>query len=552
VLIVAFHPGHDGAVTAIRDGTLVLSLEAEKNSFERYSPLTPEVLVQVAERLDEMPDVLALGGWETDTMRQLQSVHDLARAARAGKWLDAPTTSPAVEPRAVGTLGVGYVGPWASERYATKFFGKRVEYFTSSHERSHILGALGMAPREDAPIQAVLVWEGMFGAFYLVDRAYQVVRTIPVMAGPGVRYGWLFALCDPSYPLSGDVIRLSDSGKLMALAAYGNPHDPAPHVAYVVDELLGMDELYPFPKGSFRESPLFNCGVQSELAVAAAAVLTRRMFDAFADVAVREIPAGIPLRISGGCGLNCEWNAAWRNLGHFSSVFVPPCPNDSGAAIGTAIDAQLSITGSPHIDWNVYAGQEFEIDAEPNTARWQREPLEHDRLAETIARGAVVAWVQGRWEIGPRALGNRSLLAEPFRVATRRRLNEIKAREDYRPIAPCARVEDLAEAFVEDFEDPHMLYFRRVRDTRLAAVTHVDGSARVQTVSAVTNPPQHALLTAFGRITGLGVLCNTSLNLSGRGFINRMSHLAKYCEERGIDDMVVGSDWYKRRAGSRP
>lgn len=558
MLIVSFKPGHDGAIAAIRDGSLVLSLEAEKDSSERYSELHPGVLLELAERLDGMPDVVALSGWGGATPGARVDGRRYREIVAAGQTPEAPVSGyrpPDLKPRVIGQFGAGYVGPWAAERRRGTFFGAPVEYFTSSHERSHVLGAIGMAPRDDTPLQAVLVWEGALGTFYLVDGACRVTRAIPVMFGPGIRYGWLFALCSPAHTLAEDGIhlagardqeRLGDSGKLMALAAYGDPHDPNPEVVRVVDRLLGMEQVYPFPKGSFRDSPLFDCGVQSELAVAAAAVLTRRIFEAFAEVALREIPAGIPLRISGGCGLNCDWNAAWRDLGHFSSVFVPPCPNDSGSAIGTAIDAQVALTGSAHVEWDVYAGLEFEIDVEPDPSRWRRQKLDEALLAEAIADGAVVAWVQGRWEIGPRALGNRSLLAEPFSAVTRDRLNEIKVREGYRPVAPCARVEDLARAFHEDFEDPHMLYFRRVRDRRLEAVTHVDGSARVQTVSARTNPKQHALLTAFAERTGVGVLCNTSLNLSRRGFINRMSDLAGYCEQRAIDDMVVGDDWYRR------
>jgi hydroxymethyl cephem carbamoyltransferase len=165
--------------------------------------------------------------------------------------------------------------------------------------------------------------------------------------------------------------------------------------------------------------------------------------------------------------------------------------------------------------------------------------------------GRFVAWVQGRWEIGPRALGNRSLLAEPFRAATRERLNTIKQRESYRPIAPVCRREDTGRAFHETFADPYMLYFRRVRDERLRAVTHVDGSARAQTVTAQANPPLHALLTAFADRHDLGVLCNTSLNFNGFGFINRMTDLIHYCDSRGIDDMVVGTVWYERTPGHR-
>lgn len=522
MLVFAFKPGHDGTVAAVCDGRLLCSLEAEKDSFARYSVLTPVTLLEVAELVGELPDVVAVGGWNSKVEAGVRAL-----SVR-------------------GVFGAGYFGADARQEGGARFFGKPVRYFSSSHERSHIVGALGMAPVSDDPLRAVLTWEGITGAFYLVDERNRVVRTVPVLSQPGARFAALFAICDPSFPATGGFVRLSDSGKLMALAAFGDPDAGEPEVAALVDRLLAHDNFFPVPKRDFANSPLYDCGVESELAKAAAALLTQRIFRAFADAAIRELPAGLPLRIAGGCGLNCDWNTGWRELGHFSSVFVPPCPNDSGSAIGTAIDAQATVTGEPFLDWDVYAGLEFVHDAEPSAERWHARPKDDAALADVLAGGSVVAWVQGRWEIGPRALGNRSLLAEPFRDATRDLLNDIKTREAYRPIAPCARVEDLATAFHEDFEDPFMLYFRHVRDRRLKAITHVDGSARVQTVSAASNPAQHALLSAFAQRTGLGVLCNTSLNFNGHGFINRMSHLVEYCEARGISEMVVGDRWYSR------
>jgi hydroxymethyl cephem carbamoyltransferase len=213
------------------------------------------------------------------------------------------------------------------------------------------------------------------------------------------------------------------------------------------------------------------------------------------------------------------------------------------------LDALLEYTGDPHVSWNVYCGLDFEWDRDPNPARWERRPLEEAQLADTLAGGRVVAWVQGRWEMGPRALGNRSLLAEPFNPQTKDRLNEIKQREDYRPIAPCCRIEDVGKVYDADFHDPYMLYFRRATTPRLGAVTHVDGSARVQTVAKEDNEPLHDLLSAFAERHGVGVLCNTSLNFKTMGFINRMSDLELYCETRGLHDMVVGDTWFQRDEG---
>jgi hydroxymethyl cephem carbamoyltransferase len=406
------------------------------------------------------------------------------------------------------------------------------------------MGAAGMAPPDDAPLRAVLVWEGGEGGFFLLDEHWEVVREVPVLQKPGSRYSLLFAIADPSQfdfsPGSGD-----DSGKLMALAAYGDPSDPDPRVARVVDRLLRPDE-YKLWKGRFADAPFYNAGVEADITKHAAALLQHRMFDLFSDVAQREIPRDIPLYIGGGCGLNCDWNTMWRELGHFSSVFVPPCANDSGTALGTALDALHAVTGDPRVDWDVYCGLEFEWDRDPDGSKWAKRPLEMAALADTIASGGVVAWVQGRWEMGPRALGNRSLLAEPFRDGTRNRLNDIKLREGYRPIAPCARIEDVGKVFDSDFHDPHMLYFRMVTTPDLKAITHVDGSARVQTVTRKSNRPQHELLSAFAERHGVGVLCNTSLNYKVKGFINRMSDLADYCEARDVPHMVVGDSWFER------
>lgn len=517
VLIVAFKPGHDGGMAAIRDGHLLYSLEPEKDSCHRYSPLTPATVLQIAEHLDALPDVVAVGGWKQGRIQ----------------------------------VAAGYRGTGPGIVRKSRFFGKDVAFFSSSHERSHIFGAIGMAPLGHQPEpQAVLVWEGLTGAFFLVDDAYRVVRRVDVMDQPGSKYAALFAILDCGFPTEGGFPRLNDAGKLMALAAYADARDADVEIRDAVDRLLAIENVHPVPKKNFRDTVLFDAGVTSQVGVLAAAVITERIFTRFAVAARRELPAGLPLRISGGCGLNCDWNQQWRDLGHFTDVFVSPCPDDSGSVIGTAIDAQAALTGEHHIDWNVYSGLEFITDATPDPSRWHRRRLDHRAVAAALASDRVFAWVQGRWEIGPRALGNRSLLADAQSAASKDRLNHIKQREDYRPIAPAARTEDLASAFDADFEDPYMLYFRRVRDGRLAAVTHVDGSARVQTVSRQTNPALHQLLGAVAKRQGVGVLCNTSLNFSGHGFINRMSDLVAYCEGRGVTDIVVGGDWYEDTCGS--
>ena len=517
MIVYACNPGHDGAVALIEDRQLVVSLESEKDSFSRHSLVSPMSLLSAIDLLERVPDVIALSGWWKHN------------------WLGQRD------------VGAGYPGAHRVLESSIRLAGQDVTVFSSTHIRSHIMMAVGMAPPDDARLRAVLVWEGLEGSFYLLDENLQILREIPVMTVPGGRYAFLFAIADPTFPDEERIPRLDDSGKLMALAAYGDPADVDPDVAATVDQVLSPDPLvFPAKKSAFSKSPLYNAGVTAQQTKDAAALLSNRIFESFAKVAIEALPKGLPLHISGGCGLNCDWNTGWRELGHFASVFVPPCTNDSGSALGTGLDALASMTGDPRISWDVYRGLEFEWDRLPQHWLWSRRSVEMADVAEALAQGRVFAWVQGRWEMGPRALGNRSLLADARNPATRDRLNEIKQRESYRPIAPCCRLEDVGKVFDRDFADPHMLYFRRVTTDKLAAITHVDQSARVQTVTRESNTALHELLSAVAERQGVGVLCNTSLNFKALGFINRMSDLIAYCNATGIDDFVVGDSWFQR------
>ena len=297
-------PGHDGTITAIEDGRLLYSLEAEKDTFARYSVLSPDIILEFAARVGSLPDVVAVGGWQSK----------LAGRREAFKV------------RSI--FGAGYFGEHAVESKDSSFSASACATWPPSHEHLHrVSAAIGLAPRGSHQLQAVLVWEGITGTFYLVDADYQVVRTIPVLSQPGGRFAALFSICDPTFPAIGGFVRLGDAGKLMALAAFADPgKSQAPEATNVVDRIMSAPDVFPVPKSEFADSPLYDCGVESNLCKTAAAALTGRIFRVFAEAAQREIPAGIPLRIVGGCGLNCDWNYYWRELGHFSEVFVRPYP----------------------------------------------------------------------------------------------------------------------------------------------------------------------------------------------------------------------------------
>ena len=282
-----------------------------------------------------------------------------------------------------------------------------------------------------------------------------------------------------------------------------------------------------------------------------AGIYSDAIFDVFHQFARKNLEIGRPLVIAGGCGLNCDWNTKWRETGLFSEVFVPPVANDSGSAIGTAIDAQFRHTGNPKIDWGVYSGLSFRVESTIDFGKYDVYEKDNDAIAHMLAHDLIIGWAHGRYEIGPRALGNRSILAAPFHDETRVRLNEIKQREQFRPIAPVCLKDDAERWFGCDHESPHMLYTYRSTTGNLRAVTHVNGTARLQTVTSTTNNELYDLLVAFKARTGYGVLCNTSLNFKGKGFINNMTDLDAYAQEHALDGFVVEGRAYLLRDSPR-
>ncbi|WP_052850398.1 carbamoyltransferase C-terminal domain-containing protein [Streptomyces avicenniae] len=523
MLILAMKEGHDGGIAAIEDGKLLFALEAEKDNFPRYDRLTAEVIARGLGLIGRQPDVVALGGW------------------MKGFSLANP-------PSRTGYFGVGE-GSISDEE--GKLFGKKVRYFSSTHERSHIYASLGMAPQAPGKEYYALVWEGHIGSFYRVDAKGEATHLEQVMSDPGSKYAYLFALADPTYS-SGDVFRFNDAGKQMALTAFAEDTAITEQEQETIEFILKQERIYSsLPKDAMSWSHVHNKGVESQGYRNIAKRHSDAIFHAFHDYAEKNLTEGLPLLISGGCGLNCDWNRLWRESGLFESVFVPPCPNDSGSALGTAIDAQWYYTGRAGIEWSVYAGEEFVEDVQPDPATYVVRPLVASEVAAFVERGNIIGWARGRYELGPRALGNRSILAAPFTEETTVRLNTIKRREGYRPIAPIVLESDAQQWFTGSAVDPYMLYFNHVTSDKLKAITHVDGSARTQTVTRERNPGIADLLEAFRDRTGFSVLCNTSLNHNGRGFINRTSDLIEYGEEHGLDGYVINNSFVTPRQ-SRP
>ena len=229
--------------------------------------------------------------------------------------------------------------------------------------------------------------------------------------------------------------------------------------------------------------------------------------------------------------LNCVANGRIAREGPFDELFVQPAAGDAGGALGVAAYLQHHVFGQPRefVMRSAFLGPGYESDEiraflEVKGAVF--EELDREALlastAAAIADQEVVGWFQGRMEFGPRALGARSILADPRNPENQDRVNlKIKFRESFRPFAPAVLAERAGEYFELDRESPFMMLVAQTRDGRakLPATTHVDGSARVQTVDRETNPLFHDLLRAFGAATGTPVLINTSFNVRGEPIV---------------------------------
>jgi carbamoyltransferase len=279
------------------------------------------------------------------------------------------------------------------------------------------------------------------------------------------------------------------------------------------------------------------------------------------------------LVLSGGVALNCVANARILADTGYERVWVPPCASDTGAPLGSALWHHHQTLGQPrngelkHAFFGLaYTDTEIEAALREAGLAGERmaEPELIERAARDLADGRIVGWFQGRFEMGPRALGNRSILADPRRESMKDVINaRIKHREPFRPFAPAVLLERACELFEIAQPDPFMTLAPRVRPEKrhlIPAAVHVDGTGRIQTVERSANPRYYGVIEAFGRLTGVPVLLNTSFNRQEPIVANPAEAIS--CFLRTDMDVLVLGDYYvtdrnaaavdKARAGFAP
>jgi carbamoyltransferase len=344
--------------------------------------------------------------------------------------------------------------------------------------------------------------------------------------------------------------RSSDEYKVMAMASYGKPR--------MLEELREL--VYADGDGGFRTAPVDWQELAPALAAGGedwtprhadlAASVQRRLEEVLLDLCgwLHERTGERRLTMAGGVALNCVANARLARESAFEEIWVQPAAGDSGTALGAATHVSEQLGAAPAPMASAALGRGWSDD---EIERWLHDaavPFRRaDNLPETVAQALsenlIVAWYQGRSEWGPRALGHRSLLADPRHADNVERLNEVKGREQFRPVAPMVLERRAGELFSGQLPSPHMLFTHEVNPSwvdKIPAAVHVDGTARIQTVDPASEPLLARMLDEFERRTGVPVVINTSLNTAGRPMVDDPRDALECFGSAPIDLLAIG------------
>jgi carbamoyltransferase len=572
--ISAFY--HDSAACLVRDGVILAAAEEERFTRKKHDSAFPEQAVAycLAEGQIRASDLALVVFYEKPLLKFERLLETYLAYAPAGFKL--------------AKLGLPL---WIRQRlHLPRELDRglnreyRGRYVFTEHHEAHAASAFYPSPFEEA---AILTMDGA-GEWATASIGHgrggqiEILRELHFPHSLGLLYSALtyfvgFRVNSGEYKLMGlapygeptyrermlrELVELKDDGSFRLNLAY---------FAYGYDDVMTSAKLNDLLDGPPRkpESPI----TQRELDIAASIQSVTE------DIVLRmarhahELTGSKHLTLAGGVALNCVANARVRREGPFSDVWVQPGAGDSGAAIGCALFAWHQLLERPRPPRTsdalsgTYLGPAFterdvQTELERRGARFDAELDEaalHTRVASLLADGLVVGHFAGRMEFGPRALGNRSILADPRSPEMQARLNaKIKFRESFRPFAPVVLREDAAQYFeVSDTESNAYMQFTvpvrgactdssRTGLARLAhvggaipAVTHVDRSARVQTVERAQNPRLYGILQAWKARTGCSVLVNTSFNVRGEPIVATPADAYRCFMHSGLDALVI-------------
>jgi len=440
--------------------------------------------------------------------------------------------------------------------------GYRATFSNLSHHMTHAASAFYPSPFESA---AVLVMDAMSErestSFFMAEG--KRIQCLKRMNFPH-SWGFLYSMFTQYLGF----VPNSDEYKVMGLAAFGEPA----YLPKVLDLLQLSSTGEPRLEWSYFDR-----------AFRGPVYFSRKFFDAFGPARSKDDPmtdrhkaiaASIQaaleqsslsmarelhrvtkatrLCIAGGVGLNCLMNSRIRLETDFKEVFIPPGPHDSGCAMGAALQIAHQHLDLPrqYVMRTADLGREFSDDEiratlESCKVGYRRCENVEEETAELLAQGKIVGWFQGRMEWGPRALGYRSILADPTRPDMKDKVNAVvKYREDFRPFAPAVHAEAASDYFLDITDSPFMLFTAKVRpeqQARIPAVMHVDGTSRLQSVDRALHPRFWKLIDAFSKRRGVPVVLNTSFNVQGEPIVATPRDAIRCFFGSGLDALAIGS-----------
>ncbi len=450
---------------------------------------------------------------------------------------------------------------------------RHIPFHRVAHHECHAAGVFFQSPHEEA---ALLILDG---TGEIASTSMGMGQGSRIRLFQQVKYphslGYLFVALTQYLGFRPE----SDEYKLMSLASYGNPVfvpafreilRPTSDGGFDVDLSffdyhLGGRDPWVSPKFVQRFGPLRKKDEPLDQRHADIALGLQVALEEVALHMARYLQTRTGSRhlcMSGGVALNSVMNGRLLREGPFETVDVHPAANDAGCCIGAALHLQVAQQGvtRPQPPPHSFLGPEYSdeqcrlalVKAGCEIHRLERPELIR-RTVERIAAGKVVGWFQGRMEMGPRALGARSILADPRSPHMKDILNaRVKHRESFRPFAPAVPEHLASEWFEVDRPSPYMLFVVPVRPEKreqVPAITHVDGTARLQTVGRASNPLFFDLLEAYGATTGVPVILNTSFNVMGEPIVCSPDDAVRCFLSTGIDDLVLGSYLVTKRAG---
>lgn len=549
---------HDTSACIVEDGELLVALEEERFTRAKHTSGFPKI---ACERCFEV------AGLQPDDIEHIAVSFDprlhvgrrLAYAARLGL-------------RGVELLKSEFLRPYMRQRAFWRWYSdnwqhssRRPKVHFIDHHRSHIAGTFFVSPYEKAALLSLdgsgewsTHWMGEYDGTKFVEYCESF---FPHSLGAFYEAATEFCGFRTNY----------DEGKTMGLAPFGDPEPFFDIVNKMVDiqpngeirmDLSWFDYQKFFPRRINRKfvdalgqpRKMENTAPFEKYHENVAASFQKVLEEKVLQMCriLEQKSTAQYLVIAGGVSLNSVMNGRILRETRFEDVYVMPAAGDNGTSIGAAYVVWNEVLGNSkrYSHNNPYLGTGYsDVQIEKLLKTCKLDYVKSADVCADTARllhsGEIIGWFQGRMEIGPRALGNRSILADPTPADMKRRINaEVKYREPYRPFAPSSTADAFRTYFEIPVEDPFMLKVGNVRPEwreRLAAITHVDGSARLQTVNRETNPLYHRLLTEFGKLSGVEVLLNTSFNIMGEPVVESPEQAVRCFYSTGLDVLVIGS-----------